>query len=351
VIALRTLLFCALVLHSLAAQDLPNRPLTVATKVAPPFVSHSDAGWTGLSIELWRLVAAKMGVQSELVERDLATMLKDTADGKVDLAIAALTVTAEREAVIDFSHPFLSSGLGIATRQQEQGVVGAVIERLFSASLLNALLALALVLTICGVLVWLFERRVNAEQFGGKGLSGLGSGLWFSAVTMTTVGFGDKAPKTIGGRAVALVWMFASVIVISSYTAAIASALTVESMTGVVRGPEDLPGARVGTVSSSAAAEWLTGRRLDFRGYTALQPAMDDLESGQLDAVVYDSPILHSLTTDGGEIRVLPHTLRQDNYAFAMPHGSPLRKPLNRALLEVLESSAWTSLRERYLGK
>lgn len=269
----------------------------------------------------------------------------------MDLAVAAISVTSEREAVLDFSHPFLSSGLGIATRQEQRGVLTAVLERVFSTSLLQALLALALVLTVCGVLVWLFERRVNAEQFGGKARHGLGAGLWFSAVTMTTVGYGDKSPKTVGGRAVALVWMFASVIVISSYTAAIASALTVDRMTGVVRGPADLPGARIGTVNRSAAAEWLADERLGFQGYAALQPAMSDLKNGKLDAIVYDSPILQSLTTEGGDIRVLPQTLRQDNYAFAMPPGSDLRKSLNRALLEVLESRTWIELRERYLGK
>jgi ABC-type amino acid transport substrate-binding protein len=144
--------------------------------------------------------------------------------------------------------------------------------------------------------------------------------------------------------------MFASVIIISSYTAAIASALTVEGMNAAVRGPEDLPRAAIGTVANSAAAGWLQEHRLDFEGYRDLAAAMADLEQGDLDAVVYDAPILRSLTTEGGEVQVLPHVLRHESYALAMPPESSLREELNRALLEALGTARWAALRERYLG-
>ena len=91
----------------------------------------------------------------------------------------------------------------------------------------GALVALALVLMVAGFCIWLFERRQNAAQFGeGSVARGLGDGFWWSAVTMTTVGYGDKAPKTFGGRVVALIWMFVSLIIIASFTASIAASLT-----------------------------------------------------------------------------------------------------------------------------
>ena len=75
---------------------------------------------------------------------------------------------------------------------------------------------------VVGVVMWLGERRRNQAQFGGTAAHGIGAGLWWSAVTMTTVGYGDKAPVTILGRLLGLVWMFAAIIIISSFTAAIA---------------------------------------------------------------------------------------------------------------------------------
>ncbi len=331
-------------------QEPTARVLTVATKETPPFVVRDGDGWTGLSIELWRLLEPRLGVTSRFVERDLQGMLDGVADGTVDLALAAITMTPDREEQIDFTHPFLNSGLGIATRGREEGMLTALLARVFSLDLLRALFALFVVLTGCGLLVWLFERRANPDQFGGKGLAGPGAGFWFSAVTMTTVGYGDKAPMTLGGRVVALVWMFASIIVISGYTASIASALTVDRMSAVIRGPEDLPGARIGTLTGSAATRWLQERRLAFSGYADLRQAFDDLEQSRLDAIVYDAPILSSMTAGSDTLRVLPHILRQEQYAIALPRGSELREPVNTALLELLQTEQWSSLRTRYLG-
>ena len=77
--------------------------------------------------------------------------------------------------------------------------------------------------------MWLFERKRNKEMFG-QGIKGLGAGFWWSAVTMTTVGYGDKAPVTAAGRTIGFIWMFAAILLISGLTASIASALTVSSL-------------------------------------------------------------------------------------------------------------------------
>ena len=92
----------------------------------------------------------------------------------------------------------------------------------------RALGALVFVIFIFGMLMWMFEKRDNKQEFD-KGLKGIWEGFWWSAVTMTTVGYGDKAPLSFGGRVIALVWMFAAIIIISGFTASIASSLTLES--------------------------------------------------------------------------------------------------------------------------
>lgn len=79
---------------------------------------------------------------------------------------------------------------------------------------------------------------------------------------MTTVGYGDKAPITAMGRGIALVCMFASVIIVSGFTAAIATALTVGELRRPVRGPNDLFGSRVIRVAGSTSAEFLTRYRV-----------------------------------------------------------------------------------------
>lgn len=332
----------------------PGRPLVIGTKHAPPFAIRSpDGTWSGLSIELWREIAEELQVPYELREADLEGLLAGLADGSFDVVAAALTVTSEREARIDFSHPFQSSGLGIAVAAGGGSGWVTVLRRVFSIELLQVVGALLLVLLAAGVLVWLFERRRNPEQFGGQGARGIGAAFWWSAVTMTTVGYGDKAPVTVGGRIVGVLWMFAGVILISSFTAAITSSLTVAQLEAPVQGPEDLPDARVGTVPGSTSAAYLQRRGIPGRPFPAVEQALAALAAGEVDAVVYDAPILLYLARHGREkgLRVLPETFERQDYALGLPSGSPFREPLNRALLSRISRPAWRQVEERYLGE
>jgi hypothetical protein len=71
-----------------------------------------------------------------------------------------------------------------------------LVRAIFSRTFLRVVVGLFGAMLAIGVAVYLFERRVNREQFGGSAIRGILSGLWWSAVTLTTVGYGDKVPKS-----------------------------------------------------------------------------------------------------------------------------------------------------------
>jgi ABC-type amino acid transport substrate-binding protein len=336
----------------LSGQAAPDRALTVGTKEAPPFSFRGpDGAWRGVSIELWDEIAAELGIEYELREVTLEELIDGLQAGGLDVSVAALTVTAERESVIDFTHPFYTSGLGIAVSEERKSSWLAFLEAVFSPAFLQALASLAFVLLVAGLLVWLFERRGNPEQFGGVGLKGLGAGFWWSAVTMTTVGYGDKAPQTLGGRIVALVWMFTSIIIISGFTAAIASTLTLSQLGSPVDGPEDLPRVSVATVDASTSADYLSERGISRQTYPTPEAALEALAAGAIDAAVYDAPILRYLAlTRVGSVRVLPRTFQRQDYAIALPDGSELREPISRILLRRIGERAWQDKLTRYMG-
>ena len=335
-----------------SAQVRPDR-LLVATRETPPFaMRQTDGSWEGVSIALWRAVADQLDVTWEFVELELGDMLDSVAAGSVDAAAAAVTITADREARLDFSHPFYATGLAIAVPRQGH-LVGRVAAALVSPLFLTVTASLALLLGAIGLLIWLAERRRNPEQFGGGAVRGIGAGFWWAAVTMTTVGYGDKAPRTPWGRVLALVWMFASIVTISGFTAGIATALTVEQFSSNIRRPLDLAGQHVGTVTGSTSDTYLDERGLRATGFATIDEALTALAGGGLDAVVYDAPILayairqHHPTA----LALVPGTFERQDYAVALPPGSPLREPLNRALLSVLESRPWRGVLERYFGQ
>src|SRR5204862_125658 len=101
---------------------------------------------------------------------------------------------------------------------------------------------------VAGLCIWLFERRRNPEQFGGPPWSGIGAGFWWSGVTYSGVGYGDKVPVTLGGRLVALVWMLSSVFLVASFTAALSARLAI-SRFDAVRSVSDLAGHVAGAVA------------------------------------------------------------------------------------------------------
>jgi polar amino acid transport system substrate-binding protein len=82
---------------------------------------------------------------------------------------------------------------------------------LFSWRFLLGVASLVGLLLGIGTVIWLLERRRNPHHFRPKPLPGITDGIWWSAVTMATVGYGDKTPMTWAGRLVSLVWMFGSI--------------------------------------------------------------------------------------------------------------------------------------------
>jgi ABC-type amino acid transport substrate-binding protein len=273
--------------------------------------------------------------------------------GSIDVAAAPITITPERERLVDFSHIFYAASLGMAVaKQTELDRWASVFRALFTTGFLRILFVIALLLLLVGAAIWLFERRHNPGHFGGKPLAGIGSGFWFSSATLSGLSYGDKVPVTAGGRAVAIAWMLASLIVVAGFTAFVTSRLTISHFE-TVRGREDLPRLLVATVEGSPGEEYLRRERIQMRVYPTLPEAIGAVARRETDAVVYASAILKYVASHDyrGRIDVLPDVLEQQYFAFALPNGSRLREPLNIALLDVTAQPTWRQIQHRYLGE
>jgi len=335
-------------------EPLTRKTLLVGTKESPPFsMRDPDGNWTGISIDLWRQIAEELNLTYEFHELDLKQLLNGVKNRSLDVAAAALTITPEREKNFDFTHAYYSTGLGIAVASKARNPWFSVIRRFLSFAFLKIVLSLALVLLVVGFLVWWFERKKNPQQFNGNIAKGIGSGFWWSAVTMTTVGYGDKAPITFAGRVAALVWMFVGIILISSFTAAITSSLTVSQLGSVVKGPEDLPRVTVGTIIDTTSASYLEQIRISYLPYKTPQEGLIALKKGEIDALVYDAPMLrYYIHRDyPGSLGVLPKRLLRQDYGIALPANSPLREQINVVLLQKIREKAWQDKIVQYLGE
>lgn len=332
-------------------ETVPAASMIIATRQAPPFAfKGADGQWSGIAIELWNQIAEENGFDFHYRELGLTEMLEATAAGRVDGAVAALTITSDREQLLDFSHSFHASGLAIAVPHRSRHLL-ALLGRFISPGFLAVIGALLALLIAVAVLIWLAERRVNS-QFQRDPLSGIGAGLWWSAVTMTTVGYGDKAPATLLGRSIGMVWMFAGLIAISTFTAAITTALTVNELDTSINGVDDLRSKRVLALSGSTSDSFLADYGIRHRTVEGLSTALSQLAQGKADAVVHDAPILRFEIAEAysQQLRVLPFLLRRQQYGIALPPDSELREPANVTLLELIRSDAWDKILDRYLG-
>ncbi|MEE9122731.1 MAG: transporter substrate-binding domain-containing protein [Syntrophobacteria bacterium] len=349
------LIITLLSVKALAQGDkaVPDK-LLVAVVDAPPFyMKTTDGRWEGLSIELWQAVAQELGVEFELREYSFGQELDAVTRGEVDV-ILALAVTEQREIIMDLSHPFLRSGSAIAVLPggaTEHSWLRFA-EHLVSLNLLPVIGLLILLSLTAGTIVWLFEARQNPEMFGGGTVRGVGHGIWWAIVTLTTVGYGDKAPKTFGGRMVALIWMLASIILIASFTAAITASFTVGELKGKVRGLSDLPGVRVGSLTQSESFDFLAKRGIAVLPFENSRDGLQAIVDKKIDAFVFNESVLKHLvrTEFPDRVHVLAGTFDHYYASMAVPSGSPLREPLNRALLKIITKDDWLRLVEFYLG-
>jgi polar amino acid transport system substrate-binding protein len=328
--------------------------LRVATRLVQPFVYGQQGQLTGFSIELWQEIARQLNVESEFVVKPtVKELLNAVKSNEASVGIAAISITADREIDFDFSQPMFDSGLQILTPVQgsRTALVEAIIGNLFSTTVLLYVLAVALILFLMAHLVWWFERRNPTGMLTHRAyFPGIFEACWWAASTLATQA--DQMPRAAMARIIAVVWMFMSVVFIAYFTAAVTSSLTVQQLRGDINGPEDLPGKRVGSIHGSTSVEYLRQRNLEPLEFAKIEEAYQALENHQIDAVVYDTPILLYYTAhDGkGKAQTVGAMFRKENYGIVFPSNSPLRKRVNEALLKLKENGAYDQLYMKWFG-
>jgi len=330
-----------------------QRELVVGTKEAAPFaMKDADGVWHGISIDLWRRIADRLQLRYRFVEEpDVQSLIDGVTTGKLDVAVAALTMTAPREQILDFTEPFYSTGLGIAVPASGEASWLPIVRTLTSFGFAQAVFALLGLALSIGVLLWMFERRHN-EDFGGSVTKGLSTGVWWSAVAMTQRHTGNLGPQTLPGRTVAILWMVASIVAIAVFTAGITSALTVKHLHGMVHNTSDLSSVRVGAVTGTSSEDSLSRMRISYQKFPTPHDALAALRKNTIDALVYDRPLLAWIIQRdfSSSIELIDTTFEPQEYAFALPLNSPLEKTINIAVLETTHSDWWEQTTFHYLG-
>ena len=336
--------------HAQAPETAP-RDLRVGLSSFPPFVITQPTP-TGYSVDLWTEIAARIGRPYRFVECEgVAAKLEKVRRGELDVAIGGLTTSAEREAQVDFTHPVYRSGLAIMLPgPADDPPLWSRVGNALAATNSGVIIAFFVVVLVAGHLIWFIER--GRDSFDERYLPGVFEGIYWAMVTASTVGYGDKAPVKATGRVLAMLVIVISLPMFALFTAELASAFTLQSITASVRGPEDLQGRRVGVIRGTSAAKFAAQRGLSIRQWDRAQDVYEGLAQGKVAAVIYDAPSLkYYAQTDGADsVHMVRRSFDIRDLALATPQGSPLREQINRVLLELEASGKLTELRAKWFG-
>nr|CAH7759920.1 unnamed protein product [Callosobruchus chinensis] len=362
------------------------------------FLTGNDR-FEGYCKDLANLIAKKLGINYELrivkdgqygsenheVKGGWDGMVGELVRQEADMAIAAMTITSERERVIDFSKPFMSLGISIMIKKpvkQKPGVFSFLnpLSKEIWVSVMFAYVAVSIVLFVVARFSP-YEWRLIHTSITGEPRDTLGqhtnhggtmandftmmNSLWFALGAFMQQG-GELSPRSISGRIVGACWWFFTLILISSYTANLAAFLTVERMVAPINSAEDLASqteVEYGTLYHGAT--WDFFRRSQLTLYSKMWEFMSSRkhvfvktynegikrvrQSKGKYALLIESPKNDYINErEPCDTMKVGRNLDSKGFGIASPLGSPLRDAINLAVLSLTEDGELTKLKNKW---
>ncbi|XP_055959046.1 glutamate receptor isoform X1 [Patella vulgata] len=288
---------------------------------------------------------------------------------EADLAIAPLTITSQREQVLDFTKPYMSLGISIMIKKPAdvQPHVFSFMEPLSS----EIWLCTAFAFIGVSVVLFLVSRFSVVEwqvEGGDKKLHNdftIGNSMWFSLGAFMQQGC-DVLPKSVSGRMVTSVWWFFTLIIISSYTANLAAHLTFMRLSTPIKSAEDLAKQteiKYGTLKSGSTMAFFNGSTVNLFqrmwSYMTSQPDVfctttrEGIERVRNSSGKY-AFLIESTTSDYYNNKKPCETIKvgsnldSKGYGIATPMGSDIRDMLTLAILNLREHGILEEMRKHW---
>ncbi|MEP1329241.1 transporter substrate-binding domain-containing protein [Pseudophaeobacter sp.] len=351
-IPVRILQLSLSILYLFWGAALAAETLTVNTVTRPPFSMIENGKESGFSLDLLGEIARRLDWSLEINRTDsFAAMLDGVRLGEADLAAANISITASREAAMDFSQPVFESGLQIMV-QADDIREPSLLRAIMSWDLAAAIGLAFLLLLVGGMFMWTLERR--AQPYFDRPLKEAWfPSFWWALNLVVNGGFEERVPRTPIGRMFGVVLVLSSLFIVSIFVAKITAVMTVEAISGSVSSVNDLYGRRTGTIEGSTAAGFLQRRDIDYYGYHDLDEMLAAFEAGSIRAVVFDAPVLNYYVQHGGQAygRTTGSIFLREYYGFVFPEDSPRVEMLNRTLLELQEDGTYEEIYRTWFGR
>ncbi|RDX88934.1 Glutamate receptor 2.7, partial [Mucuna pruriens] len=297
-----------------------------------PFEKHGKSAWT--YDELLMQIKKK------------ASFLFLSFSHRYDVVVGDVTIVADRSMYVDFTMPFLESGVAmlvLAKHDERQNIW--IFLKPFSWDLW---LTTGAAFIFTGFIVWFIEHRSNSE-FRGTPKNQLGMVLWFSFSTLVFA----QRERIVNNwsRFILIIWFFLVLIITQSYTASLASILTVQKLQPEFVDAEEIKRNNyfVGYHQRSFVRELLI-EKLGFnesklKGYDGPKAFQEALSLGSNNggvAAIFDEIVF---------INIFLMKYGCKKYQMAFPQNSPLVPYLSRAIINVIENkTTFDGIKKKYFS-
>ncbi|SKC31175.1 Glutamine-binding periplasmic protein precursor [Photobacterium piscicola] len=330
-----------------AEESINDKTLLVGTYSCPPFVMiDKPDDYQGLTFLLWDNIATNLNLKYRVKELPLKELLEAVASGKLDVGLSCISITPEREELLDFSHSFYETNLAIAVKQKSHWETFTGI--IFNKKLLQILAIVAIAASTVGGIYYLLEHRVNDKLYSMQSRSArLVEGFILGLLFITKGPFNYYEFKTLTGRVVTVLLAVFTTLFIASITAVLASSFTLGLINNDIKGPNDLDNVLTGAKESSTSSEFLTNHSIIHKTYPTVSDMLSALNNGEVNAIVYDDAILRYQIKKAQskgvfeQLQVLPYQFEKQNYGIVLGENSPYDEEINRELLQFRKSNQW----------
>lgn len=242
---------CVLIFGITHPVQSKEKTLMVAVEITPPCVMSENTKYSGFDIELWEEIAKELGLEFTYHETDLKGIFNNLVEGTADVALSCITITNEREKIVDFSHHYLDSGLRIMVLNKTKFSLAESVKSIYSPIVFKAFAYIGLFIIICGHVFWWVEK--GHKHISTSYFPGIFQAYWYVLVTMTTVGYGDIVPRSWVGRMMAFLVMIIGIGIFGWTIAQLTSAITMQSLHSDISSQWDLRDRLVATVKGTTS--------------------------------------------------------------------------------------------------
>ncbi|CAJ1942195.1 unnamed protein product [Sphenostylis stenocarpa] len=275
--------------------------------------------------------------------------------GKFDAVVGDITITTNRTKIVDFTQPYIESGLVVVAPIRKMKSSAWAFLRPFTPMMW---FVTGMFFLVVGAVVWILERRLN-DDFRGPARRQFVTILWFSFSTL----FFSHREKTVStlGRFVLIIWLFVVLILNSSYIASLTSILTVEQLSSTVKGIESLATSdeRIGFLSGSFAENYLTeelnihrSRLVPLNSPSEYEKALKDgPANGGVTAIIDERAYMELFLSTRCEYGIVGQEFTKMGWGFAFQRDSPLAIDMSTAILKLSENGDLQRIHDKWLTR